>query len=55
LKWSGVLSMEVFLPFRLAAATSEPPCQCLFFYLLKRLEAPSPVSSSRFALPRGQS
>ena len=39
-------------PLRSAAATSESSCRCfLFFLLVERLEAPSPVPSSRLALP----
>ena len=40
---------------RSVVATSEPSRRYLFFFLLGRLEAPSPASSSRFALPLGWS
>ena len=42
---------RLLTPLRLVEATSEPLCSCLFFFLLGWLEVPSPVSSSRFALP----
>jgi len=50
-KWSGIPSTGLWPPLRSAAATSEPSCHCLFFFLMGWLEAPSPTSSSRFALP----
>ena len=49
MKWFGVHSAG-FQP-RLRSTTSEPSCRCLFFFLLGRLGAPSPASSSHFALP----
>ena len=48
---SGVPSAGFRPPLRSAVATSEPSRCCLFFFLLGRLEAPSPASSSRFTLP----
>jgi hypothetical protein len=35
-----------FLPFCLAATTSESPCHCFFLFFLEWLEVPSPASSS---------
>jgi hypothetical protein len=42
-------------PFCSVAATSEPPCRCLLFFLFEQLEVPLPMSSSHFALPLGRS
>ena len=50
-KWSRVPSVGFRPPLRSAVTTSEPSHCCLFFFLLGRLEAPSPVSVSHFALP----
>ena len=56
LKWFGVPSVGFQPPLRSAVAMSESSCRCfLVFLLAKRLETPSPVPSSRLALPSRQS